>query len=150
MDGQVHIESFIIEGDYIKAFDVTQDLTGKTFCLPYFDSGHYKILMIDKDSLNYENIIDLNEKCKIDCNSVPSLNFPYTLMNLLFCSENHLFVNLFHTPTTSNYHFIYCMKEKIIISKIVGTQLNCSPANFPCKSFYNKSMNQVFIFYRHG
>jgi len=52
-------------------------------------------------------MLDINEKLGIGHDSTPPDDSDYPLINALFFPDNTLFINLFHTKTTTNWHFTY-------------------------------------------
>jgi hypothetical protein len=55
-----------------------------------------------------------------------------------FISESRVFINLFHNPTKTHYHFFWDLKENKIIGKPHSQKLECTLTNFPYKCFYNE------------
>ena len=75
--------------------------------MPFFDSGYFKIIVFDEENNNLDNITDINEKLGINNRSIPPDGFSYPLINAIFLADSFLFVNLFDTETTTNWHFLY-------------------------------------------
>lgn len=52
----------------VRACEVTQDSKGKVFCLPYYDSGKFKIRVFNNKNNCLREFIDINNRMKISNN----------------------------------------------------------------------------------
>ena len=50
----------MIKGELIKVLEVVQDSDGQTYCLPYYDSGIFKIRVFNGESDNIAELLDIN------------------------------------------------------------------------------------------
>lgn len=86
---------------------MVQDESGQTFCLPYFDTGNYKIRIFNKSNDNIDHLEDINDRLNILSIAQISQRTTYPSINAVFCQKNVLFVNLFEQKSCTNYHFLY-------------------------------------------
>ena len=76
-------------------------------------------------------------------------NFPDPFITCCFINDDLIFVNLYHTATTTHHSFIYNHKTKAISSR-QSIQLESNTQNFPYKCFYCEEENEIYTFYRQG
>ena len=93
--------------EYIKASHVTQNDDGDKFCLPYYDNGLFKIHFFDQHEDTLDIFEDINEQLGIDEKSRPPVGLANPMINVEFIKDHTVFVNLFHTQSTTNWHFFY-------------------------------------------
>ena len=80
----------------------------------------------------------LNTDGSFDENSKPITGFWEPLITCCFIMNDDIFISTYHRIQKKQYHFTYSFKNKQTISKITVTELaNCTPRNFPMKSFYS-------------
>jgi len=72
------------------------------------------------------------------------------MIDVVFFDNDLLFVALFHSSKTINWHFFYSIKHGKIIGKPVSTVLCCSKENFLQSLFYNLKTEEFYAIYRLG
>ena len=144
------IQKFEIQGEIIKAMEVVQDLSGQTFCLPYLDTGNFKIRIFNKKNSCIDHLEDINDSLRIVSAAQLSQRKTYPSINAVFCGNNVIFVSLFEQKSTTNFHFLYDYIDQKIIGEYQKTQMFCSPQNFPMNCFLNEENNNIYVIYRHG
>lgn len=73
-----------IEGKNIKADELVQDSAGQVFCMPYCDSGHFKVQIFDKLGSQIDSIEDINEHLGIEIEEDSRFNVTCKSINALF------------------------------------------------------------------
>ena len=61
LDDSLITQEFLIQGELIKVTEVVQDLDGLTFCLPYYDSGIFKIRVFNTECDKIAELLDINQ-----------------------------------------------------------------------------------------
>jgi hypothetical protein len=105
------------KGFLIKADSIAQDPGGKIYCLPYYDSGIFKLRVFDRkdenicDLSNINSMIKISDIVKINSDSIRSL------ISAVFChdEEDVLFVNLFDCMTLHNCYFKYNYRKDTMV-----------------------------------
>ena len=87
------------------------------FCVAYLDHGYFKVQFFNKDKLGIN--LDVNSICGIDSSTIPIIGFQDPIINACFTDSHHVFINLFHQDTTTNWHFLYDIDEKKVCGKPV-------------------------------
>jgi len=94
------------------------------------------------------NELDINGLLGIDNWTMCIPGFPDPFINCAFITDSRLFIVLFHNHSLTHYHFIYDMDKKQLVGKVNELKMDCSKKNFPYKTFYNETANEVYCFYR--
>ena len=66
--------------------EVVQDLSGETFCLPYFDTGNFKIRIFNKTNDSIDHLEDINDRLNILSVAQLSQHKTYPSINAVFCN----------------------------------------------------------------
>ena len=93
--------------------------------------------------------LNINEQLGLDDFTMPIDNFPDPFITCCFINNDLIYVNLYHTSTTTHHCFVY----NHVTREISGHQaiyMNSNDQNFPYKCFYSAEDNEVFSFYRQG
>jgi len=142
------------KGQYIKLKEVEQSPDGKSYAICYNDDGKFfmrtfaKVTRSETDIKNDE--LDINKLCGINNYTMCNQSFPDPFITCCFIDSNRVFVNLFHNFDLKHIHFIWDIKAKKIIGKMVEKVIDCTKKNFPYKCFYNEEKNEIYSFYRQG
>jgi len=64
-----------IKGEYIKAEEIVQNKPSTRICLPYFDSGYFRMYIFDSASNIVCHLKDINKLCNINYKSRPPHGF---------------------------------------------------------------------------
>lgn len=141
-------------GDYIKLKEVEQNSSGKYFAIAYFDDGQFYIRHFGRENRTPEEItdseLDINALIGIDNWTMVYQGFPDPSITCTFVTDTRIFINLFHNPTLTHYHFIYDIEAKAVIGKVVPYVIDSNKKNFPYKCFYNEDKDEIYSFYRQG
>lgn len=144
----------VITGNYIKLKETEQNSAGKYYAVAYFDDGIFFLRHFGKENRSEteiaDSIIRINDLLNIDNWTMVYPGFPDPSVTCTFVGDTKIFINLFHNPTLTHYHFIYDFKEKAIFGEITSIVMNSNKKNFPYKCFYNDDKNEVYSFYRQG
>ena len=90
------ISEFSIKAkDNIKAFMPDQNSEGKLYCLPYFDSGLYKMRIFDRENEQICQVDDLNEQLGISQKQRGSNTPMWSSIGVRFIDDKKLFVSLY-------------------------------------------------------
>ena len=81
---------------------------------------------------------------------MPNNNFPDPFITCVFCSDNKIFVNLYHNYSLTHHHFFFEIESREIIDYTSVKLDGSNNKNFPYKCFYNTEYNEVYSFYRQG
>ena len=100
-------------------------------------------LNINKELISDEDASEMNNF------TMPINNFPDPYITCCFCTDEILFVNLFHNATVTHHQFFYNWKSKEIFRK-TKFKMNSNEKNFPYKCFYSEENKEVYSFYRQG
>ena len=101
-----------IEGTFIKAKELSQNEEGDTFCLPYFDSGVFLVLIFNK----FDRLADINvnELLGFDNSSLPMNGILDPMITACFISPNQVFISFIHRIKQQHVYFVYdFIKEKV-------------------------------------
>ena len=93
--------------------------------------------------------LDINQELGLDDYTMPIDNFPDPFITCTFINNDLIYVNLYHTATTTHHGFVYNHVTRAISSH-QAIQMNSNNQNFPYKCFYSAEDNEVFSFYRQG
>lgn len=91
----------------------------------------------------------------LDAQSTPITGFWEPLITSVFIPGDggqDLFITCYHRIQQKQYSFSYSYREKKVMSETTVMEIkeNCTPINFPLKSFYSPVTNNVYTFYRQG
>lgn len=75
---------------------------------------------------------------------------PSPMINCTFLDSTEIFVNIYHPPTKTNWHFTYSVATKTIVQFPVSAQMNFRVLNFPIGCFFDKGRQEINVFYRRG
>jgi hypothetical protein len=95
--------------------------------------------------------VDVNKILAIDNLSKPISGFKEPMITVCVLPDENIFVSVYHRVERMQYYFVYSHKEKKVVSKISGIEINherCSLLNFPIKSFYSAETQNCLTFYR--
>jgi hypothetical protein len=138
-----------IKGTYINAKEIEQRDDSLMFCLPFLNKGLFFILIFSQNKILDQ--VDVNTLLGIDDSTIPNENVQEPMINCCFKDDDTLFVNLYHPKTMSNWHFLYSIKDSILVghaySNVIGNE---DSLNFPIKTFFNHYKNEACVFYRQG
>lgn len=142
------------EKDYIKLKEVEQNDAGDFYCIAYINDGNFRLRTfgeVPKDSMQEitDAELDINKELDLDDHTMPIDNFPDPFITCCFINNDLIYVNLYHTATTTHHCFVYNHKTRVISSKL-AIQMYSNNQNFPYKCFYSADDNEVFSFYRQG
>ena len=74
--------------------------------------------------------------------------FPDPSITCTFVADNKVYINLYHNPTLTHYHFVYDTTARSVVGKVISIVLDSNKKNFPYKCFYSEDRNEVYSFYR--
>jgi len=74
--------------------------------------------------------------------------FPDPCITCTFVADDRIYVNLYHNPSLTHYHFIFNTTWGNVQGNIVKVKLDSNKKNFPYKCFYSEDKNEVYSFYR--
>ena len=107
---------------YIKCKEVEQNNRGDFFCCVFIDDGNFKLRTFSdqkrKEEEIFENELDINKKLGLDNHTMPIDNFPDPFITCCFINDTFIFVNLYHSPSTTHHSFIYNYKTYQISSHL--------------------------------
>lgn len=151
-EGYPMVFSKEIKGEYIKMNQIEQTDDGKTICIPYQDNGVFYLTVISLEGEIQELVtLNVSEHLGLDDKSKPITGFWEPLITASFIKMDSLFVSAYHRLQKKQYHFIYDYKNKQPKSPTFEQEIkNCTPMNFPIKSFYSVENNECYVFYRQG
>ena len=139
------------ENGYIKLKEVEQNADGTKFAVAYYNDGYFKLRTFGTKTRTLEEIqleeFNINEAIGINNFTMPISNFADPFINCCFCTDNIIFVCLYHNSVSDHHHFFYNIEKR----KIEGHTkifMNSNKKNFPYKSFYSNEFKEVFVFYR--
>ena len=96
---------------YIKCKEVEQNDTGTFYCCVFIDDGHFKLRTFGSENRTDEEIeaneLDINTKLGLNNHTMPIDNFPDPFIICCFINETLIFVNLYHSASTTHHSFIY-------------------------------------------
>lgn len=140
--------------DYIKLKEVEQNSSGKLYAVVYFNDGKFFIRDFGRDSRTDEecakNECNLNDLLGLDDWTMVYDGFPDPSITCTFITDDRVFVNLYHNPTLTHYHFIFNTTLHLIEGDIVKIVLDSNKKNFPYKTFFSEEKNEIYTFYRQG
>lgn len=91
------MNEYQLTGRHIKCHQVSQNIFGRVFLIPYLDDGTFKLMVFDNDQVLCD--LHINDLLGID-NSTVSINGVHDpIINACFINDENIFVNLFHKTT---------------------------------------------------
>jgi hypothetical protein len=81
--------------DTIKAFQVVQNAKGNRYCLPYFDSGKFKIRVFSKMKMEICQVDDLNKQLGISEDQAGIATSNGSSISAIFIDDHTIFINLY-------------------------------------------------------
>lgn len=143
-----------ITGTYIKLKETEQDSKGKHYAIVYFDDGIFYLRHFGRENRTEAEIADstlqINELLGINNWTMVYPGFPDPSITCTFVAATKIYINLFHNPTLTHYHFVYDFEAKSVCGDVVSFQMDSNKKNFPYKCFYNEEKDEVYSFYRQG
>ena len=107
---------------YIKLKEVEQSPSGNFYAFVYLDDGKFRLRTFGDKTRTQEEIeegeLDINEQLDLDNYTMPIDNFPDPFITCAFINHNLIFVNLYHTASTTHHSFIYNHATKKVSSKL--------------------------------
>jgi hypothetical protein len=79
--------------------------------------------------------------------TMPINNFPDPYITCTFCTDDIIFVNLFHNATVTHHQFFYNHVTDSLF-RVQRYPMNSNEKNFPYKCFFSAENNEVYSFYR--
>lgn len=138
------------DGEYIKMNQIEQSDDGTIYAIAYQDNGHFYVNVINDQDEDLD-ILDVSELLNLDDQSKPITGFWEPLITVAFIPEGNLFINAYHRLQKTSYHFNYSYKTKKVLNQPVVTKMEqCTPLNFPVKTFYSQHSGDCYTFYRQG
>lgn len=139
-----------IYGDYLLADEFVQDKSGKVYCLPYFDTGYYKIHLFDQNNDKILRMEKINEMLNIGTDVDPEQGFTTPAIHVIFMNTNIILVNVYDQFKMINYHFQYDFCKQEVIGEPISTNLKQNLLNYPLNCFFNRKTDEIYVVYRHG
>lgn len=140
-----------LQGNYIKAKEISQNKEGSIFVCPYLNDGVFHLLVFDQEKELYD--FEINQAIGIDNLTRPNDNFPDPMISVCFVEDDKksdIFVNLYHTPTHTMWYFLYSYETHKLTSDPIQTPLRQTTRNFPLSCFYDDDRHFVYVFFRQG
>lgn len=81
--------------------------------------------------------------------TMPINNFPDPYITCCFCTDDVIFVNLFHNATVTHHQFFYNWKTDSLF-RLTRIKMDSIEKNFPYKCFFSEDNNEIYSFYRQG
>ena len=129
---------------------IEQSKEGDVYAIAYQDNGKFFVECIDNKG-EVKDKLDVSETVVVDDQSKPITGFWEPLITCAFIPNDDLFISVYHRFQKKQYHFTYSYKEKKTLSQVVVSEIkDCTPLNFPIKSFYSSVTNNCHTFYRQG
>ena len=97
-----------------------------------------------------ENEIYLNEIVGIDNATICNEMFPEPFATCCWVTDDQVFVDMFYNYGKMHYHLIFDIRERQLIGDFSSYKMTCNLKNFPYKSFYSDTRNEIYSFYRQG
>ena len=102
--------------DYIKLKEIEQNSAGNRFGAAYNNDGNFRVRTFGVVNRTEDEIkaneLDVNALVGIDNWTMAIQGFPDPYINLVFVTDDIVFVCLFHNYTCTHYHFNYDMVKK--------------------------------------
>ena len=106
---------------YIKLKEVEQNPAGNFYAIVYIDDGNFRLRTFGEQTRSRAQIeeeeLDINKELKLDNYTMPIYNFSDPFITCTFINHNLIYVNLYHTATTTHHSFIYNYATKKVSSK---------------------------------
>lgn len=130
--------------------NVEQCCDGHNFAIAYQDNGVFHVCVLDnkgevQDRIPVSEILAIEETKK----SLPITGFWEPLITSVFIPDDDLFICMYHRIQRKQFHFTYSYERKELTSEVIVTEItDCTPLNFPIKSFYSPVTGDCYTFYR--
>jgi hypothetical protein len=140
------------DGEYIKMNLIEQSDDGKTVAIAWQNNGKFKVNVIATDGTELDEF-DVSAHLNLDDESKPITGFWEPLITSVFVPGDggmDLFIVAYHRIKQQQYSFKYSYREKKVLSGTTVSEIKeqCTPINFPLKSFYSTVTNNCYTFYR--
>jgi len=76
--------------------------------------------------------------------------FPDPFGGCCFVEDQLLYICVFHSYTLTHHHCIWDIKNRSVKGELGKLAMTCNMKNFPYKSFYSETREEVFTFYRQN
>tara|TARA_B110000285_G_C15078108_1_gene591907 strand:+ start:162 stop:1631 length:1470 start_codon:yes stop_codon:yes gene_type:complete len=140
----------VYDGTYIKMNNIEQSDDGTIYAIAYQDNGQFYVNVID-DTGKEHDLLDVSQLLHLDAQSKPITGFWEPLITAVFIPGGDLFINAYHRLQKKSYHFTYSYKtQKALCQPMINEIKDCTPLNFPIKSFYSQHSGDCYTFYRQG
>ena len=138
------------KGEYLKMNLVEQNSAGTIFAIAGQDNGKFFVSILDNTGKELDHL-NVTQLLALDDHSKPITGFWEPLITSVFIPDDNIFVSCYHRKQHKQYHFTYSWKTKSLISRVTVTEIkDCTPRNFPIKSFYSEVTQNCHTFYRQG
>ena len=121
--------SVTLEGDYIKAKQVSQNKMGNLYAISYIEDEVFKITVFNKTDILLE--LDVNEMINLDERVIPIDSVVDPMINTVFIDESTIFVVAYHHSTMQMWHFTYSIIQKQFKVPPKKTMVDGGTRNFP-------------------
>lgn len=126
---------------------------GEILCVPYNDDGKLRVWVARVLVGGRELLasLDCNSICGLDEGSRPILGQQSPMVSCCFNKEDDIYVHVYHRTTLRHFVFLFSYKT----CEVVGTPkqltvLASTPLNFPLRTFYSETRQEIYTFYRQG
>lgn len=85
--------SLSLQGDYIKARNVSQNESGTMYAIPFIEDEVFKITIFNKTDVLKE--LDVSQMLSIENGIIPIDSIPYPLITVVFIDESSIFTLCF-------------------------------------------------------
>jgi len=99
---------------------------------------------IAKTEVNFNVLLGLNDWTMVYD------GFPDPSITCTFIADDRIYINLYHNPTLTHYHFVFNTNSRKIDTEVVKIVLDSNKKNFPYKTFFSEERNEIYTFYRQG
>ena len=110
------------DDDYIKVKEIEQSQDGKQYAFVYNNDGRFYLRTFGKENRSQEEIqenqLDINKLLDLNTDQMCIDTLPEPFANCCFMSDSKIYVSAFHTATRIHYHFIYDLKDRIVVGEI--------------------------------
>lgn len=125
------------------------------YAFVFIDDGKFKLRIFGKERKEQQEFLDeefdINKALDINDYTMPIQGFPDPYINCAFVTNDLVYVALFYNFDMTHYNFMYDHRTRSIVEGSVKTlKMECTPKNFPYKSFYNDEDGVCYTFYRQG
>ena len=126
-----------------------QNDNGNIFCLPFFDSGLFKIRIFDEKCDKIDELENINEKLGISFEQNYLINFDVPSISVNFNDNESIYVNLFDNVENVHWFFQYNFITHEI-AHILSYKMCCSEENILMTSLLDSQNHQLHVLYRKG